>query len=275
MSKFKLDGAIVAITGASGDLGRGLCDALAARGAKLALMDLDPAKLEAQAENLGGATRCSAWRADVRDMAQLQDAMDAAAAHFGRLDMVIANAGVATLEPLLTQSEAAFERTIDINLNGVWRTFKTALPYVQASSGHLLAIASMASFFHSPMQGAYTASKAGVWALCNSIRVELRHSGVTVGSIHPTFFKTPLADKLIDNAAGRMLYDNNEGLFKLTTLEEVVSATVAAIEKRSEMTVVPRRNHVIATTPNLSRRLTDRLLFKDSKIASALAQLQS
>ena len=128
MAHFNLDNAVVAITGASGDLGRHLCAALAARGARLALMDLDQQSLTAQAETLGDASRARGWVADVRDLEQVRHAMDAAAAHFGRLDLVIANAGVATLEPLAQQSEASFERTIDINLNGVFRTFKAGLP---------------------------------------------------------------------------------------------------------------------------------------------------
>lgn len=272
-TKFQLEGAAVAITGASGELGRALAAALAARGARLALIDLQQAPLAAQAAQLGDESRARGWAADVRDMAALQKAMDAAAAHFGGLDLVIANAGVATLEPITLQGSRDFERVIDINLNGLWRTFKVGLPHVQASRGHLLAIASMASFFHSPMQGAYAASKAGVWALCNSIRVELRPSGVTVGSVHPSFFKTPLADRLTETAAGQTLYNGNRGLFRLCTLDEVVSATIAGIERRAEAVVVPRRNLPIAAMPNLSRWLTDRTLFRERTVRRALEQL--
>ena len=64
-----------------------------------------------------------------------------------------------------------FDRVIDINLNGVWRTFRAALPHVQKQQGYLLAISSMGAFFHSPLQSSYTASKAGVWALCDSLRL--------------------------------------------------------------------------------------------------------
>ena len=275
MAHFNLDDAVVAITGASGDLGRHLCAALAARGARLALMDLDQQSLTAQAETLGDASRARGWVADVRDLEQVRHAMDAAAAHFGRLDLVIANAGVATLEPLAHQSEASFERTIDINLNGVFRTFKAGLPHLRETKGHLLAIASMASFFNSPLQGAYTASKAGVLALCNSVRLEVNQQGVTVGSIHPTFFKTLLADQLTEHPAGRRLYNDNRGLFKLTTVEDVVAATIKAIGRRSQKAVVPKRNLPIAAAPELMRKLTDRLMFGDQKIKAALDHFET
>ncbi|MCK5771759.1 SDR family NAD(P)-dependent oxidoreductase [Algiphilus sp.] len=274
MAKLDLADAVVVITGSSGELGRGLAWALSERGARLALMDLDEDAVTTQARALGNPERARGWSVDVRSMSALQNAMDAAAAHFGRIDVVIANAGVATLEPLATQTPRSFERVIDINVNGVFRTFKAAHPHVTASRGHLLAIASMASFFHSPMQGAYAASKAAVWALCDSIRVELRHTGVTVGSIHPTFFKTPLADGLTENAAGRTLYNGNRGLFRKTTLGAVVEATVPAIERRAETAIIPRQHRIIASWPMLMRRLTDRILFRDSAIAKAMSELE-
>ncbi len=148
------------------------------------------------------------WRA-------LQTAMGEADEHFGRLD-VVAAAGVAVMAPMATIDPAAYERLIDINLNGVWRTFRTALPYVRQRRGYLLAISSMAAFVHSPLQASYTASKAGVWAMCDSIRLELRHLGVGVGSAHPTFFQTPMMDDVLADAAGRELWGGNEkGLWRM------------------------------------------------------------
>lgn len=91
--------------------------------------------------------------------------------------------------PMATLNPAAFERVIDINLTGVWRTFRAALPHVSGHGGYLLAISSLAAFAHSPLQSSYTASKAGVWAMCDS-------SG------------------------------NDKGLFKMIPIETVVDAIV-------------------------------------------------
>ena len=87
-------------------------------------------------------------------------------------------------------------------------------------------------------------------------------------------FKTPLADGLTENAAGRTLYNGNRGLFRKTTLGAVVGATVPAIERRAETAIIPRQHRIIASWPMLMRRLTDRILFRDSAIAKAMSELE-
>ncbi len=86
--------------------------------------------------------------------------------------------------PLETLDPELWERVIDINLSGAWRTFRATLPHVKQTKGYLLAISSMAAFVHSPLNGPYVASKAGLWALCDATRLELRHEKVAVGSAH-------------------------------------------------------------------------------------------
>lgn len=168
MTHYHLAGRTVVITGSTGGLGAALAEALRERGANLALLDLDRERVEAQAAALGSAAVARGWVADVRDLDSLRAAIDGAAAHFGRVDVVVANAGIPVMAPLATADPGEFERAIDINLTGVWRTFRAALPHVERRKGYLLAISSMAAFVHSPLQGAYTASKAGVWARCAS-----------------------------------------------------------------------------------------------------------
>lgn len=160
MTRYDLTGRTVALTGSAGGLGTALAQALRERGANLALLDLSLEAATAQARALGGDTVARGWQADGRDLASLQQAMDEAATHFGRIDIAIAAAGIDTMAPMATIHPPAYERVIDINLNGVWRTFRAALPHVQRHGGYLLAISSMAAFVHSPLQASYTASKA-------------------------------------------------------------------------------------------------------------------
>lgn len=260
MTHYELAGRTIALTGATGGLGSALAGELRTRGANLALMDLDPDALAVQAVRLGGPAVAHAYRVDVRDLSTLEAAMDAAAADFGGLDVVIAGAGVEVMSPMALMHPAEFERTIDINLTGVWRTFRAALPHVQSTKGYLLAISSMAAFVHSPLQAPYTASKAGVWAMSDSIRLELRHLGVDVGTIHPTFFSTPMMDRVLANAAGRRLWGGHQNaLWKMVPLELVVAETIAAIERRAAMTVVPKRIGAIARAAGFARPLIDRI----------------
>lgn len=273
MSRYELDGKTVLITGSTGGLGSAVATALRARGARLALLDLDADLTRQQAAALGGEEVAKGWAADVRDLESLTAAVDAAAAHFGGIDVVLANAGVGAMSPMETIEPAAWERIIDINLNGVWRTFRAALPHVKESKGYLLAVSSMAAFVHSPLNGPYVASKAGVWALCDATRLELRHHGVGVGSVHPTFFKTPLMDDVHSDPAGRTLWGGNaSGLWKMIPLETVVAAVVNGIEKRSALVVPTRTNALVARIPGLVRPVIDRIGFRGTTIPDAMAQ---
>lgn len=276
MPKYDLAGRTVAMTGSTGGLGAAVAQALRERGANLALLDLNQGAVNAQAADLGGDTVARGWVADVRDLDSLQSAMSEAAEHFGRLDVVIANAGIDTMAPLATIDPAAFERVIDINLNGVWRTFRAGLPFVQEHRGYLLAISSMAAFVHSPLQGSYTASKAGIWALCDSTRLELRHLGVGVGSIHPTFFRTPMMDTAVADPAGNTLWGGNEkGLWKFMPREQVVADVVAGIERRADIVISPKANTLIGKMPGVFRPVIERIGFRGTTIPDAIAKASS
>ena len=276
MHTYNLAGRTVAITGSTGGLGAAVAEALRERGANLALLDLDQTAVDKQAADLGGETVARGWVANVRDLESLQSAMAQAAEHFGRLDVVIANAGIDTMAPLATIDPAAFERVIDINLNGVWRTFRAGLPFVQEQRGYLLAISSMAAFVHSPLQGSYTASKAGVWALCDSTRLELRHLGVGVGSIHPTFIKTPMMDEVVADPAGNTLWGGNEkGMWKFMPREQVVANIVAGIERRADIVISPKANTMIAKMPGIFRPVVERIGFRGTTIPDAIAKASS
>jgi NAD(P)-dependent dehydrogenase (short-subunit alcohol dehydrogenase family) len=269
-TRYRLDGRTVAITGSTGGLGAALAEEARRRGANLALLDLDGAAAAAQAAGLGETRMTRGWGADVRDLDSLQSALNAAAAHFGRLDVVIAGAGIDTMAPMATIDPAAFERVIDVNLNGVWRTFRAALPHVQRQRGYLLAISSLAAFAHSPLQASYTASKAGVWAMCDSIRLELRHLGVAVGSAHPTFFRTPLMDDVVADPAGRMLWDGNEkGVFKMAPIETVVEDIFDGIDRRARRIVTPRSLRPVAAMPGLMGRAIELIGYRGDTIPRA------
>ena len=271
MARYPVTGRTVVITGSSGGLGSALAEALRARGANLALLDLNLGATTAQAQQLGGDTVAKGFRADVCDLTSLQAAMTDAAEHFGRIDIVIANAGIDTMAPMASLDPAAFERVIDINLTGVWRTFRAALPHVQPHQGYLLAVSSMAAFVHSPLQASYTASKAGVWAMCDSIRLEVRHLGVGVGSAHPTFFRTPMMDDVVADPAGRELWGGNEkGLWKMVPMQTVIGGIVDGIERRANQIIVPKTLTLTAKAPGLFRPLLDRIGFRDSSIRRAI-----
>lgn len=125
---------------------------------------------------------------------------------------------------------------------------------------------------HSPLNGPYVASKAGVWALADATRLELRHHGVDVGSAHPTFFETPMMDDVHADPAGRRLWGGNtSGLWKMIPLDEVVATIVDGIERRKPLIVAPKSNSLFARIPGLIRPIVDRIGFRGNTIPDAAA----
>jgi len=270
MSRWELAGRTVLITGAGGGLGSHLAHELRDKGCNLALLDLDLHRVEDLARELGGPEHARGWQADVCDLASLEVAFAEAEAHFGRIDVVVANAGVELIQAVADGDPVAFERLIDINLTGVWRTYRTAIPYVKKQRGYLLGISSMAGFIHSPLQSGYTASKAGVWAMSNSLRLEMRPHGVAVGTLHPTFFNTPMHEEMLKNPAGETLWGGHrKEPFKMVPRDDVIAAAVAAIEKRSKTLTVPSSNALAAIAPGLLRGIIGRIGFTDETILKA------
>jgi len=270
MKRNDLRGHVVVITGSTGGLGRAAAKALREQGARLALFDLDLKAAQAQAAELGGPDVAQGWVADVCSLESLEHAMAAAAQHFGGIDVVIANAGVGYTEPMETMTSRSFERTIDVNLNGVWRTFKAALPYVQNRQGYLLAVSSMAAFVNAPLNAHYAASKAGVLAMCNSLRLEVKHLGVSVGTLHPTFFKTPMMDALMGNTCSEFVFNNYTGIWKFVALDKVIKGLLGAVADRREMVTVPSSNALVARVTGLIRPLIEAIGFSDDRIAEAI-----
>jgi NAD(P)-dependent dehydrogenase (short-subunit alcohol dehydrogenase family) len=261
----------IAITGATGGLGMALATKLRERKANVALLDLDGGAAERLAQDLGGARVAWGTSIDVRSLESVELAMAGASKHFGRIDVVVAGAGVGDVWGTLTSTpEAGWERVIDVNLNGVWRTFRAAAPYVADTGGQLTAIASMASFVHSPLHGSYAASKAAVLALCNSLRVELREYGVSVTSVHPAFFKTPMIAEALEDPVTRAIWGDFRGPFTPVPIDSVVAAIIGGIEHRKGQVVVPRTFLPIAKATGLLRPIMDRATFRRRDIRRAI-----
>lgn len=268
MAFYSLNGRVVVITGSTGGLGQAIAKIFITKGAKLALLDLDFEAVQKQAASLGGKDTVNAWQVDVCSTESVELAISSVAKHFGGIDIIIANAGITAFESLEHATPNQFNRVIDVNLNGVWRTFKAGLPYVKNRQGYLLAMSSLAAFFHSPLQAAYCASKAGVWAMCDSIRMELKHHNVGVGSVHPTFFHTSIMDQTFQDPAGAKLWNGNKtGLWKMVSIDEVIEAIVLAVEQRQEFIVIPKQNSLAARAPGYFRPIIEWLGFRKIDLA--------
>ncbi|MCD9154250.1 SDR family oxidoreductase [Aeromicrobium duanguangcaii] len=183
-------GKVALITGAARGIGAAVARAYVSHGGRVALVGLEPDLLASLSDELGESAAW--WEADVRSSEEVKAAIDAAATYFGRLDHVVANAGIASYGTVRQIEDAAFERVIDVNLNGVFRTAKYAIPHLERTKGYLLVVSSLAAFSNIAGLSAYAASKAGNEALGIAMRQEVAHLGIKVGLCHPSWIDTDI-----------------------------------------------------------------------------------
>jgi NAD(P)-dependent dehydrogenase (short-subunit alcohol dehydrogenase family) len=238
-TRTSLAGQTVLITGAARGIGAALARKAAARGARVALVGLEPEQLAAVADELGPQ---HLWvEADVTDAEALRAAVQRTVDTFGGLDVVVANAGIAPLTTVMTSSAHALARTIEVNLIGAMLTAHAALPEIAERKGHVLLISSAAAFTVLPGMSAYCAAKAGLERFGDALRLEVAHRGVTVASAHPTWIDTDMVRDteaaLPTFAATRKQLPGPLGAY--TSVEACAEALVENLETRRRRVFVP------------------------------------
>jgi NAD(P)-dependent dehydrogenase (short-subunit alcohol dehydrogenase family) len=231
-------GRVVVITGAARGIGAGVARDLATKGAKVALVGLEADELAAVAKECG--PEAGAWEADVTSWADLERATAEIVSRYGRIDVVLANAGIAATGFTRSIDPAAFERVINVDLLGVWRTVRVTLPHLIESKGYAMLVSSAAAIIHIPGNAAYSAAKAGVEAFANSLRAEVRHLGVDVGVVHPTWIATDMVGNADAHPVFGKLRGSTGGLASKTyPLSVAVDLISAGIAKRARVVHVP------------------------------------
>lgn len=227
-----LEGQVVVVTGAARGVGELLARKLSARGAKLALVGLEPDELKRVAASLHG--EADHWYADVTDHEALAQVAQEVKDRFGKIDVVVANAGVATGGPFVDSDPVAWRRVIEVNLIGGAVTGRAFLPVLMESRGYFMQIASLAAITPAPMMTAYCASKSGVEAFAHSLRAEVGHKGVRVGVGYLSWTDTDMVrgadqDDVMRELRQRLPWPSN----KTYPLGPAVDRLVAGIERRS------------------------------------------
>ncbi|MGH9901881.1 MAG: SDR family NAD(P)-dependent oxidoreductase [Pyrinomonadaceae bacterium] len=219
----------VLITGASSGIGRALAVELGRRGARVGLfarraeMLLEVAE---EVERAGG--KALALPGDVRSAAEVEEAAGRMRELWGHIDILVANSGIGVITPAATLDASEVGDVIAVNTVGVVNSVAAVLPDMLArGSGQLVAVSSLASYRGLPKSAAYSASKAAVSTFFESLRVDLRGTGVDVTVIHPGFIKTPMTA----NRKGKLLF--------LMELDDATRHIVRAIERRRRTYAFP------------------------------------
>ncbi|MGI5330273.1 mycofactocin-coupled SDR family oxidoreductase [Actinomadura nitritigenes] len=212
----KLDGKVAFITGAARGQGRSHAAALAREGADIIAVDttakvgsvpypLATADDLSETVRLVEATgrRILARDADVRDSEALARAVEEGVAEFGRLDIVLANAGISTPAPTLEMSDGTWQDMIDINLTGVWKSLKASVPHIIAGGrgGAVVITSSLAAIYANENTAHYSAAKAGLVMLMKVMAKELAPHSIRVNTVHPT---TVATDMILNDATYRL-----------------------------------------------------------------------
>lgn len=223
-------GRTVFLTGASSGIGEGIALALARRGAVLGLVARRREMLQDLAERcekVGGVARVFA--ADVTDPLAIAESATSFRNEFGQVDVLIANAGIGgNDEQTRSYDPEAVKKVVDINLLGAVNAVHAVVPdMIERGSGQLVAISSLAGFRGLPKSAAYSASKAGMTAFFESVRLDLADKGISVTIIQPGFIKTPLTS----GRANKMPF--------LMELDDAIPHFISAIEKRKKFAAFP------------------------------------
>lgn len=272
---YTINGRTVFITGAARGIGAETARRLHARGANVALVGLEPERLEHLAAELGD--RAAAFEADVTDFDALQRAVAATKQRFGSIDVGIANAGIAFTGPLATTSIDHVERTLAVNFLGVWRTDRALIGEISERRGYLLNIASLAAVSRAPLMGPYAAAKAGVEALTDSLRIETMPTGARVGCAYFGFIDTDLVRASFAQPSAKVMTGRMPGFMRNPApLHTAVDAIERGIERRADRLWAPRWVGAMILLRGLLQPLTEREMSRNQdRLREGIAQSEA
>jgi NAD(P)-dependent dehydrogenase (short-subunit alcohol dehydrogenase family) len=254
---------VVLVTGAAGGIGSQTARRLVDAGHRVVLVDIDEARVRRLAAELGD--RSLAVRADVTSLEDLEHAVAATVDRFGRLDAVIANAGIEILGPLETMPMADVDRVIQVDLLGVWKTLRAALPQLIRSRGYVLVVSSVSAATPGPFNAAYNAAKAGVSAMARTLRLEVRGHGVRVGVAYFGYVDTAEGRRAVEHPAMADVMARAPARMRTPiAVDQAATSLVRAVERRSSRVVVPRSLALAIELPELIQRVSERWLGRGS-----------
>jgi NAD(P)-dependent dehydrogenase (short-subunit alcohol dehydrogenase family) len=277
LARYDLSDRVALVTGGARGIGFATARALAARGASVAIVDL-----EAQAARDAAArvhdSRALGLAADVADRNAMQRAVAATVERFGALDVVVANAGIASrVATFRSTAPETFERVLDVNLMGVCRTVDAALPEIIRRGGHVVVVSSVYAFINGIGATPYAMSKAAVEQFGRALRAELIQHGASASVAYFGFIDTEMVHRAIDSdpLADAMLDAFPRPLRKRLPAAAAGEAIVSGIEHRRPRIIRPRRWALISLLRGVLGPLSDAQIERDESTQESLRKIDA
>ena len=276
MPALDLNGKVALVTGAARGIGYETARQLQMRGASVAVLDLDPEQAREAAERIG--ERTIGIGADVTDDGAMMSAVAETVERFGGLDVVVANAGVAPVKMATARGMAGeeWERVFAVDMLGVWRTVRAALPEIVERRGHVVVVSSVYAFVNGLLNSPYAAAKSGVESLGRSLRAELTPLGASASVAYFGWVDT----KMVQDAAEQEHFDRLQNqlpsfMNRRIAPGEAAAAVVRGIEERSPRIFAPRWWRYVSAFRGLLNPLLDRRLESHQDPTSVTREIES
>lgn len=278
MARYDLDGKVAMITGGGRGIGLAIAEALAARGAHVALVDRER-ELATDAAHGLGFDRAMGLQADVTDPVAIRTAVEATVQRFGGVDVVVANAGIApSPAPVRVMPEAEFERVVEVDLLGVYRTVAAAMEQIVSRQGQAVLVSSVYAFGNGMLNSPYAAAKAGVEQLGRALRVELSIHGASSTVAYFGFVDTEMVREAfaqIRQRSGREPELLPAWMMKPITPGQAAEALVQGIERRRPRVIAPRWWAIGSALRGIINPGLDYLATKQTRIQQSLREVEA
>ncbi len=275
MPVFDLNGKVALVTGAARGIGFETARQIHLRGGSVAVVDLDPEQAREAAERIG--ERVIGIGADVTNEGAMRAAVAETVERFGGLDVVVANAGIAQARMATVRGIGAeeWERVFEVDLLGVWRTVRAALPQIVERRGHVVVTSSVYAFVNGVLNSPYAVAKAGVESLGRSLRAELAPLGAGASVAYFGWVDTRMVQDAFENNGDRMQQNLPEFLRKRIGPDEAGAAVVRGIEERAPRIFAPRWWRYVSALRGILNPLLDKRFERDAAMTSTIREVEA
>jgi NAD(P)-dependent dehydrogenase (short-subunit alcohol dehydrogenase family) len=275
MPTYDLNGKVALVTGAARGIGFETARQLHLRGASVAVVDIDAAEAREAAERIG--PRAIGLATDVTDHSAVMQSVAETVERFGGLDVVVANAGIAQKKMATVRGIGVeeWERVFEVDMLGVWRTVRAALPQVVERQGHIVVTASVYAFVNGMLNSPYAVAKSGVESLGRSLRAELMPLGASASVAYFGWVDTKLVQDAVAENGDRMQQNLPAFLRKRITPDQAGASVVRGIEERAPRIFAPKWWRYVSAFRGLINPLLDRRMDSDSRVLTTIREVEA